>query len=98
MDFKKNALLRMGDKILKAFEKAEQFNKARAGNEYKDKVETLKLALLELYKSYTASPISQLKLQLLNKDIEAVRNINHKKSLTEQDKRHVDFLLKKYRL
>ena len=98
MDFKRNALLRMGDKILKAFEKAEQFDKARAGNEYKDKVETLKATLLELYKSYTSSPISQLKLQLLNRDIDAVRNIHHKKMLTEQDKRHIDFLIKKYKV
>jgi hypothetical protein len=98
MDFRKNALLRMGDKILKAFEKAEQFDKARVGNEYKDKIELLKSHLLERYKEYTNSSVSKLKLQLLNTDIDSVRSIHHKKALTEQDKRLVNFLMKKYQL
>lgn len=98
MDFKKNALLRMGDKILKAFEKAEQFDKARVGNEYKDKVELLKLHLLDRYKEYSHSSVSKLKLQLLNTDIDSVRTIHHKKALTEQDKRLINFLMKKYSL
>lgn len=97
MDFKRNALLKLGDRILKAFEKAEEFNKAKTGNEYKQKVEGLKSTLLELYKEYSKSTISKLKLQLLNKDIETVRTIHNKKTLTEQEKRNIDFLIKKYK-
>lgn len=97
MDFKRNALLKLGDKLLKAFEKAEQFDKQKTVNEHKQKLELLKNLLLELYKKFSNDNCSKLKLELLKRDIDTVRQINLKKFINESDQKRIDFLLKKYK-
>jgi len=102
MDFKRNALTKMGDKLIKTFELADSFKNRQKNKElsYDQKLLTLKDALSKEYKQcIEGSKISGLfaaKRQVVEKHIHFVKTVQNKKNLSEDEKQIIDTLISKY--
>jgi hypothetical protein len=102
MDFKRSALTKAGDKLLKAFELADSFNNRQKNKElpYDQKVLLLKEALSTEYKQcIEGSRISGLfaaKRQVVEKHIQFIKTVQNKKTLNEDEKQIIDTLISKY--
>jgi ribosomal protein S18 len=102
MDFKRSALSKAGDKLLKAFELAESFKKRKEALEqdYGTKIYLLKEALSEEYKrcieNSKATGLFAMKREVVEKHIQFVRSVQNKKNLNENEKQIIDTLISKY--
>jgi tryptophanyl-tRNA synthetase len=108
MDFKRSALAKAGDKLIKALELADSFKKRKENlsqdynccNDYNTKVYLLKQALSEEYKrcieNSRASGLFAMKRDVVEKHIQFVRSIQNKKTLNENEKKIIDTLISKY--
>jgi hypothetical protein len=102
MNFKRNALTKMGDKLIKAFELADSF-KNRQNNKalsYDQKILIVKDALSTEYKQcIEGSRISGLfaaKRHVVEKHIQFIKTVQNKKTLNEDEKQIIDTLISKY--
>jgi tryptophanyl-tRNA synthetase len=102
MNSKRNALTKMGDKLIKAFELADSFKNRQKNKElsYDQKILMVKDALSSEYKQcIEGSRISGLfaaKRQVVEKHIHFVKTIQNKKNLSEDEKQIIDTLISKY--
>ena len=102
MDFKRNALTKMGDKLIKTFELADSFKNRQKNKElsYDQKLLILKDALSKEYKQcIEGSRISGLfaaKRQVVEKHIHFVKTVQNKKNLSQDEKQIIDTLISKY--
>jgi len=102
MDFKRSALAKAGDKLIKALELADSFKKRKENlnQDYNTKVYLLKEALSEEYKrcieNSKASGLFAMKRDVVEKHIQFVRSIQNKKILNENEKQIIDTLISKY--
>ena len=102
MDFKRSALVKAGDKLIKALELADSFKKRKENlsQDYNTKVYLLKEALSEEYKrcieNSKASGLFAMKRDVVEKHIQFVRSIQNKKILNENEKQIIDTLISKY--
>ena len=101
MDFKRSALTKAGDKILKALELAESFKKRKESlhQDYNTKIYLLKKALSEEYKrcvENSTNGLFAIKRDVVEKHIHFVRSVQNKKNLNESEKQIIDTLISKY--
>lgn len=102
MDFKRSALTKAGDKLLKAFELADSFNKRKETlqQEYGTKIYLLKEALSEEYKrcieNSKSTGLFAMKREVVEKHIQFVKTVQNKKNLNENEKQIIDTLISKY--
>jgi tryptophanyl-tRNA synthetase len=102
MNFKRNALTKMGDKLIKAFELADSFKNRQKNKElsYDQKILIVKDALSSEYKQCIEggriSGLFAAKRQVVEKHIHFVKTIQNKKNLSEDEKQIIDTLISKY--
>lgn len=100
MDYKKYSLGKMGDKLVKAMEAKEHFDKKEIESGYIRKVQTLKEILTQEYKFATEnkSKHSQyvMKTEVIEKHIDYIKKVQNKKSFDQSDKQIIDQLILKY--
>jgi hypothetical protein len=100
MDYKKYSLGKMGDKLVKAMEAKEHFDKKEIEKEYIRKVQTLKEILTQEYKFATQnkSKHSQyaIKVEVIEKHIDYIKKVQNTKSFDQSDKQIIDQLILKY--
>jgi len=102
MDFKRSALTKAGDKLLKAFELADSFNKRKETlqQHYGTKIYLLKEALSEEYKrcieNSKSTGLFAMKREVVEKHIQFVKTVQNKKNLNENEKQIIDTLISKY--
>ena len=100
MDYKKYSLGKMGDKLVKAMEAKEHFDKKEIESNYIRKVQTLKKILTQEYKFATQnkSKHSQyaIKVEVIEKHIDYIKKVQNTKSFDQSDKQIIDQLILKY--
>lgn len=102
MDFKRSALSKAGDKLLKAFELAESFKKRKESlqQDYDTKIYLLKEALSEEYKrcieNSKSTGLFAMKREVVEKHVQFVKSVQNKKYLNENEKQIIDTLISKY--
>lgn len=102
MDFKRSALAKAGDKLLKALELAESFKKRKETlqQDYGTKIYLLKEALSEEYKrciqNSRTTGLFAMKREVVEKHIQFVKTVQNKKNLNENEKQIIDTLISKY--
>lgn len=102
MDLKRSALVKAGDKLLKALELADSFKKRKENlqQDYDTKIYLLKEALSEEYKrcieNSKTTGLFAMKREVVEKHISFVRSIQNKKHLNENEKQIIDTLISKY--
>lgn len=102
MDFKRSALTKAGDKLIKALELAESFKKRKESlqHDYNTKIYLLKEALSEEYKrcieNSRSNGLFAMKRDVVEKHINFIRTVQHKKNLNENEKQIIDALISKY--
>lgn len=102
MDFKRSALAKAGDKLLKAFEVADSFKKRKEtlSLDYNQKIGILKECLSVEYKrcieNSKATGLFAMKREVVEKHIIFVKSIQNKKNLNENEKQIIDTLISKY--
>jgi len=100
MDYKKYSLGKMGDKLVKAMETKEHFDKKEIENNYIRKVQTLKEILTQEYKFATENKGKHsnyaIKLEVVEKHIDYIKKVQNKKSFDQSDKQIIDQLILKY--
>ena len=102
MDFKRSALTKAGDKLLKAFELADSFNKRKEtlSLDYNQKIGILKESLSVEYKrcieNSKSTGLFAMKRETVEKHIQFVRTIQNKRNLNQNEKEIIDTLFSKY--
>jgi hypothetical protein len=100
MDYKKYSLGKLGDKLVKAMEAKEHFDKKEVENNYIRKIQTLKEILTHEYKFANENKGKHLnyaiKLEVVEKHIDYVKKVQNKKSFDQSDKQIIDQLILKY--
>lgn len=100
MDYKKYSLGKMGDKLVKAMEAKERFDKKEIENNYIRKVQTLKEILTQEYKFATENKgrhsTYAIKLEVIEKHIDYIKKIQNKKIFEQSDRQIIDQLILKY--
>ena len=95
-----NSLGKMADKLVKAMEAKEHFDKREEEKSYIRKVQSLKEILTQEYKFATQNKgkhISYLsKLEVIEKHIDYVKKIQSRQSFETSDKQIIDQLIRKY--
>ena len=95
-----NSLGKMADKLVKAMEAKEHFEKREEEKSYISKVQSLKEILTQEYKFATQNKgkhISYLsKLEVIEKHIDYVKKIQSRQSFETSDKQIIDQLIRKY--
>jgi len=102
MDYKKYSLGKMGDKLVKAMEHKEYFDKKEQEKSYIGKVQALKEILTQEYKFATQNKGKHnhyaIKLEVIEKHIDYVKKLQNRQSFETSDKQIIDQLLSKYTL
>lgn len=102
MNYKSYSLSKMGDKLVKAMENKEYFDKKGEEKVYIGKVQTLKEILTQEYKFATQNKGKHnhyaIKLEVIEKHIDYVKKLQNKQSFERSDKEIIDQLLSKYTL
>lgn len=97
-----NSLSKMGDKLVKAMEAKEHFDKREQEKTYIKKVHTLKEILTQEYKFVSQNKGKHTsystRLEVIEKHIEYVKKIQNRQSFETSDKQIIDQLLLKYTL
>ena len=100
MDYKKYSLEKIGDKLVKATEAKEHFDKKEIESNYIRKVQTLKNILTQEYKFANENKVKHLnygiKLEVVEKHIDYIKKVQNKKSFDQSDKQIIDQLILKY--
>jgi hypothetical protein len=100
MDYKKYSLGKMGDKLVKAMEAKEHFDKKEIESGYIRKVQTLKEILTQEYKFATENKNKHsqyvMKTEVIEKHIDYIKKVQNKKSFDQSDKQIIDQLILKY--
>lgn len=100
MNYKNNSLGKMADKLVKAMEAKEHFDKRDQEKSYIRKVQTLKEILTQEYKFATQNKGKHTsystRLQVIEKHIEYVKKIQNRQSFETSDKQIIDQLFQKY--
>ena len=100
MNYKNYSLGKMGDKLVKAMEAKEHFDKKEQEKSYIRKVQTLKEVLTQEFKFATQNKSSHphyaSKLQVIEKHIEYLKKLQNKQSFETSDKQIIDQLIQKY--
>jgi len=102
MDFKRSALAKAGDKLIKALELAESFKKRKETLEqdYGTKIYLLKEALSEEYKrcleNSKSTGLFAMKREVVEKHIQFVKSVQNKKVFNENEKQIIGSLISKY--
>ena len=102
METKRSTLTKMGDKLIKAFELADSFNKRKETlqQDYGTKIYLLKEALSEEYKrcieNSKSTGLFAMKREVVEKHIQFVKSVQNKKNLNENEKQIIDTLISKY--
>lgn len=100
MNYKNYSLGKMGDKLVKAMEAKEHFDKREEEKSYIRKVQSLKEILTQEYKFATQNKgkhVSYLaKLEVIEKHIDYVKKIQSRQSFESSDKQIIDQLIRKY--
>jgi hypothetical protein len=100
MDYRRFSLNKMGDKLVKAMEAKEHFDKKEIESNYIRKVQTLKEILTQEYKFATQnkSKHSQyaIKVEVIEKHIDYIKKVQNTKSFDQSDKQIIDQLILKY--
>ena len=100
MDYRRFSLSKMGDKLVKAMEAKEHFDKKEIESNYIRKVQTLKEILTQEYKFATQnkSKHSQyaIKVEVIEKHIDYIKKVQNTKSFDQSDKQIIDQLILKY--
>lgn len=95
-----NSLDKMADKLVKAMEAKEHFDKREQEKSYIRKVQSLKEILTQEYKFATQNKdkhsVYSAKFEVIEKHIEYVKKIQNRQSLDTSDKQIIDQLIKKY--
>lgn len=95
-----NSLDKMADKLVKAMEAKEHFDKREEEKSYIRKVQSLKEILTQEYKFATQNKgkhVSYLaKLEVIEKHIDYVKKIQSRQSFESSDKQIIDQLIRKY--
>ena len=100
MKYTNHSLSKMGDKLVKAMEHKEYFDKREGEKSYIRKVQSLKEILTQEYK-FTSQNKSKhsgyaAKLEVIEKHIEYVKKIQNRQSFETSDKQIIDQLIRKY--
>lgn len=97
-----NSLGKMADKLVKAMEAKEHFDKREEEKSYIRKVQTLKEILTQEYKFATQNKGKHsnysTRLEVIEKHIEYVKKLQNRQSFESQDKQIIDQLIRKYTL
>ena len=100
MDYRRFSLNKMGDKLVKAMEAKEHFDKKEIESNYIRKVQTLKEILTQEYKFATQnkSKHSQyaIKVEVIEKHVDYIKKVQNTKSFDQSDKQIIDQLILKY--
>lgn len=100
MNYKMFSLSKMGDKLIKAMEHKEHFDKREKQKLYTKKVENLKNTLTEEYKFATQHKVHHShylnKLKDIEKDINSLKKVQNKDVFEAQDMALIDSLEAKY--
>jgi hypothetical protein len=100
MDYKRLALSKMGDKLVKTLEAKEHFDRREQEKSYIKKVQILKEILTQEYKFATQNKGSHsvyaTRAEVLEKHISYVKKIQNNKIFETSDKQIIDTLLAKY--
>ena len=100
MNYKNNSLDKMADKLVKAMEAKEHFDKRDQEKIYIRKVQTLKEILTQEYKFATQNKGKHTnystRLEVIEKHIEYVKKIQNRQSFEISDKETIDQLFQKY--
>ena len=102
MKYTNHSLSKMGDKLVKAMEHKEYFDKKGEERAYIGKVQALKEILTQEYKFATQNKGKHnhyaIKLEVIEKHIDYVKKLQNKQSFESSDKQIIDQLLLKYTL
>ena len=97
-----NSLSKMGDKLVKAMEAKEHFDKREQEKTYIRKVQTLKEILTQEYKFATQNKSKHTsystRIEVIEKHIDYVKKLQNRQSFETSDKQIIDQLLLKYTL
>ena len=97
-----NSLSKMGDKLVKAMEAKEHFDKREQEKTYIRKVQTLKEILTQEYKFASQNKGKHTsystRLEVIEKHIDYVKKLQNRQSFETSDKQIIDQLLLKYTL
>lgn len=95
-----NSLGKMADKLVKAMEAKEHFDKREEEKSYIRKVQSLKEILTQEYKFATQNKGKHTsyssKLEVIEKHIDYVKKLQNRQSFEFPDKQIVDQLIRKY--
>ena len=102
MNYTKHSLGKLGDKLVKAMENKEHFDRKEQENSYIQKVQFLKEILTQEYKFATQNKDKHShyasKIDVIRKHIDYVKKIQSRKSFETSDKQIIDQLMVKYTL
>ena len=97
-----NSLSKMGDKLVKAMEAKEHFDKREQEKTYIRKIQALKEILTQEYKFATQNKSKHTsystRIEVIEKHIDYVKKLQNKQSFETSDKQIIDQLLLKYTL
>ena len=97
-----NSLSKMGDKLVKAMEAKEHFDKREQEKSYIRKVQTLKEILTQEYKFATQNKSKHTsystRVEVIEKHIDYVKKLQNRQSFETSDKQIIDQLILKYTL
>lgn len=99
MDYRRLSLGKMGDALVKAMEAKEHFDKREQEKSYIKKIQILKEILTQEYKFATQNKMHKqyaIKIEVIEKHINYIKNIQNKKVFEAPDKEIIDKLLSKY--
>ena len=100
MDYKRLALSKMGDKLIKTLEAKEHFDRREEEKSYVKKVQILKEVLTQEYKFITQYKDSYstyaTREEVIEKHISYIKKIHNNKIFDTSDKQIIDTLLAKY--
>ena len=100
MDYKRLALSKMGEKLIKTLEAKEHFDRREEEKSYVKKVQILKEVLTQEYKFITQYKGSYstyaTRAEVIEKHISYIKKIHNNKIFDTSDKQIIDTLLAKY--
>lgn len=100
MNYKNYSLGKLGDKLVKAMEAKEHFDKKSQDSIYINKIQKLKEVLTEEYKFATLNKNLHMqyitKASVIEKHINYIKKIQNNKTFDTSDKQIIDQLLSKY--
>jgi hypothetical protein len=100
MDYRRFSLNKMGDKLIKALDAKDHFDKREQEKSYIKKLQILKEVLTQEYKFASQNKSSHShyasKIEVIQKDINYIKKIQNNKSFETSDMQVIDTLLQKY--